>query len=352
MQIHHPDFDCDWHPPAPGPAGAPAPALAALAENELGCGLAWQPLAGGSSRKKFWRITRSQRSWIGIDGTGLESYRLPENHAFESIGHHLADKHIPVPTIIAGSGPSGVFIVEDLGDNRLSEAARAMAAENRWKVYTQIIAALIQMQTQGTQGFDVRWCSQTTHYDAAMIMKYETTYFTDRFVVEYFGHPVLSSDLMAEFEQLASTAADIRPLVFLHRDFQSHNIMLHRNQIRIIDYQGGRLGPPGYDLASLLFDPFAGLLPEEQDALQQHYTHLAMQAGLIDAQRFENAYPYLLVHRMFQTIGAFAWLSKVRGRSSYATYLADSLSALQRAIAHSVFDPFPKVRKLIQALTV
>jgi len=42
----------------------------------------------------------------------------------------------------------------------------------------------------------------------------------------------------------------------MHRDFQSKNLMIKNEQIFVIDFQGARLGPPSYDLASLLFDPY------------------------------------------------------------------------------------------------
>ena len=42
-------------------------------------------------------------------------------------------------------------------------------------------------------------------------------------------------------------------------------------KIKIIDFQGGRLGPLGYDLASLLIDPYAQLPEQLQHELLEHY---------------------------------------------------------------------------------
>ena len=50
--------------------------------------------------------------------------------------------------------------------------------------------------------------------------------------------------------------------------------MITEEKIRIIDYQGGRLGPLAYDLASLLFDPYVGLSPSMQAELFREYGSL------------------------------------------------------------------------------
>ena len=48
----------------------------------------------------------------------------------------------------------------------------------------------------------------------------------------------------------------------IHRDFQSRNIMIRGQALRLIDFQGMRFGPPAYDLASVLIDPYVGISPE------------------------------------------------------------------------------------------
>jgi len=47
--------------------------------------------------------------------------------------------------------------------------------------------------------------------------------------------------------------------VFMHRDFQSRNIIINDNRIKIIDFQNAHIGPKGYDLSSLLIDPYVNL---------------------------------------------------------------------------------------------
>ena len=58
-----------------------------------------------------------------------------------------------------------------------------------------------------------------------------------------------------------------RPRVFVHRDFQSQNIIIRNAQAHLIDFQGMRPGLAEYDLASLLFDPYVDLSPAEREEL-------------------------------------------------------------------------------------
>ena len=58
-----------------------------------------------------------------------------------------------------------------------------------------------------------------------------------------------------------------KPRVVIHRDFQCQNIMVHAGGPRIIDYQGARMAPPAYDIASVLWDPYHRLGDGMRDAL-------------------------------------------------------------------------------------
>jgi len=192
----------------------PVPTLITLAEATLGKDLTWMPLAGDSSAKVFWRISRGNDTWVGVDGSSLETYRKKENKSFSRIGRHLAACRIPVPVILAGLPDQGVFIIEDLGDNRLTEAIREMTPDLKIKTYRQALHVLLKLQICGTVGFNTDWCSQTKAYDRRMILRYETTYFTDRLINEYLGIPTDTDELIDEFHHLADRAASCGPRYF------------------------------------------------------------------------------------------------------------------------------------------
>ena len=61
------------------------------------------------------------------------------------------------------------------------------------------------------------------------------------------------------------------PRCFVHRDFQSQNIVIKDGAACFIDFQGMRPGLPQYDLASLLYDPYVCLPASERADLLEHY---------------------------------------------------------------------------------
>jgi len=73
---------------------------------------------------------------------------------------------------------------------------------------------------------------------------------------------------------------------------------------------------------------------------------------LIVPDRFRQDYEYLALHRNFQILGAFAWLTKVKKRKGYNTFLPSALVQLKTRIAKPEFDAYPLVRALIESLVL
>ena len=104
--------------------------------------------------------------------------------------------------------------------------------------------------------------------------------------------------------------------------------MVVGSEVKFIDFQGGRLGPPGYDLASLLIDPYSVLDTPKRDEYLQLY--LAELHNYIDYKEdiFLKQYYYLELQRNLQMIGAFAFLYKTRGKVFFKDYLPPALAHL------------------------
>src|SRR6202012_3566808 len=69
------------------------------------------------------------------------------------------------------------------------------------------------------------------------------------------------------------------PRCFVHRDFQSQNIVIKDEAACFIDFQGMRPGLPQYDLASLFYDPYVGLPAAERSALLDYYLSEVEELG-------------------------------------------------------------------------
>lgn len=324
----------------------PSPRLKEFAQVHLGSDLSWLCLAGDGSERFFWRVGRGEKTQVAVDGSNLEHERLPENRSFLLIGRHLRAQGLPVPRILAHQAEEGLFIVEDLGDDLLSLTAKSKKTGQRLKLYQAVIDVLIRLQREGADGFDPSWCCQTPVYDQEMILAHEAGYFVRAFAQEYCGQIPDTDRLAGEMARLAERAAAARPRLFLHRDFQSRNIILQADRVRIIDFQAGRLGPPGYDLASLLIDPYVGLSQEEQEGLLDYY----LRGTGLEEERFRRDYSYLALCRNLQMLGAFGYLTRVKGRAGFDEHIPSALANLRGLLARCEFDSFPALRALVAGL--
>jgi aminoglycoside/choline kinase family phosphotransferase len=108
--------------------------------------------------------------------------------------------------------------------------------------------------------------------------------------------------------------------------------MVRGDRIGIVDWQGGRLGPLQYDLASLLIDPYVGLKEEERMLLYDHYLTLAERRLPGVTKSFSRYYPYLAIQRNLQILGAFSFLGDVQGKKWFLDYIPPALESLERLL--------------------
>ncbi|MFV0438482.1 MAG: aminoglycoside phosphotransferase family protein [Desulfopila sp.] len=291
-------------------------------------------LGGDGSNRGFWRLAWADgRSLLAIAPAGPERQWLREARAGYRIGRHLHGRGVPVPAISGYDPASGILLCEDLGTVHLHDIAVATDWNDQRSIarlrdlYYQAVKELAGMQCLARTGFDPGWCWDTPRYDRDLMLARESGYFLRACWQGLLGQDV-PEGLTAELTALAEAAAGAPADFFLHRDFQSRNIMVKDGQVRIIDYQGGRLGPLAYDLASLLLDPYAGLPQWLQEELYQQYLGQLQGYLEIDADSFARWYVALALQRNLQIVGAYAYLSSIAGKPFFRQYLAPALASL------------------------
>jgi aminoglycoside/choline kinase family phosphotransferase len=136
----------------------------------------------------------------------------------------------------------------------------------------------------------------------------------------------------------------------LYRDFQSRNIMVRENGIGLVDWQGARRGPLGYDLASLLLDPYVELSGIEIEHLYGFYRELLVDHDTEMADPFDRYYPYLAIQRNLQILGAFAFLSRERKKTYFEAYIPASLKSLRRLLRELNDPGLSPLRDLLNSL--
>ena len=313
------------------------------------------PLVGDGSSRIFFKIrTGETGSFCGVlPGNEDTEKGLAEARAAFHIGGHLKKRGLPVPEIHAFDPETGFILFEDLGDVLLYDELENRKKDSAWDTikatYKEIIELLLYMQISGSVHFDRKWCWETERYEKKLMLEKESGYFVRAFCRDMLNIQNFPPELSDEFKRLAGRAARQPAVYFLHRDFQSRNLMIADGEIRIIDFQGGRLGPLGYDLASLLIDPYARLPQDIQQELLEHYLEQLCTYGLDDLA-FLRGYKSLALQRNLQILGAFAFLSQQRGKKFFTRFVRPATISLQQQLTAPGADDYPHLLKLTEEL--
>ena len=148
--------------------------------------------------------------------------------------------------------------------------------------------------------------------------------------------------LEAELDALAERLQQLGTSL-VHRDFQSQNIMIHRGEPVLIDFQGMRVGSYFYDLGSLLYDPYVLINEHERMELLRYYYGLQERTCAWDA--FQEAFQEASVQRLMQALGAFGFLGRRHNRKDFLAHIPSGLQRLAEAASRS--ERLPALRGLV-----
>ena len=207
------------------------------------------------------------------------------------------------------------------------------------------------MSIEGAKGFLPSYCFQTTFYDTEMILSFECRYFVDAFLNTYLGQRFYFSDVEEEFSDLSRKALNGAYYGLMHRDMQSRNIMVKGGNFYFIDFQGARKGPVQYDLASLLIDPYVNLSAHLQKTLFDYAVKKISQRTIIDEEAFRSSYAYCRITRNLQMLGAFGFLTKIKNKLTFETYIPAAVKTLEQNLLGTKDTEFPKLKKMIEQIS-
>jgi aminoglycoside/choline kinase family phosphotransferase len=306
-----------------------------------------EPIAADGSSRRFFRLKGSGGSCICLYHPHPPGEQVTENDSYYRIGRHLHGQGVPVPEIFTYCREEGWFLVEDLGDRSLQEEYLQAEGQARLAIYRQALKVLVDLQTFGTQGFSPEWCFDTKFYDANLVRQRECHYFVQAFVQGYLGLAPSLEELAEDFDLLLERALSPEQRFFLHRDFQSRNLMVHRNRLWLIDFQGARLGPRQYDLAALLLDPYVNMPPATQEILLTEYLELLRKQLPIDLVDWRQRYNYVALCRNLQILGAYGFLSQEKGKIFFQQFIPTACRSLQNRLEYLPAGELPRLRRLV-----
>lgn len=308
------------------------------------------PLAGDASSRKYFRVSHENESWVLMS---WEPVHDPRTYPYLSIQKHFADHKINVPRIFNMDLERGLYLLEDLGDLTLERKFWENLKQDNvlpfYKVAIDQLAILHRLSLDTNNkpqctAYSVRFDTEKFLWE----LNYTLTYLFGSFLKIQLPTNIAEA-LQAEFHHLAQQLAHA-PAVLSHRDFHSRNIMIKGAKIYFIDFQDARMGPPQYDLVSLVHDSYVNLNASSISQLIAYYLKVFPEAITLygDKKTFEQFFHLQMLQRCFKACGTFAAIHAQRGDTRYLKYLPHTLSKVQMSL--NEIASFPHIKNLVRAI--
>lgn len=314
-------------------------ALGALYGGDAGVSGDLTPLAGQASGRAYYRFRVDQpatKSVVvmvlppdahGSDEGGADG--APAELPFLDVHRYMAKREIPVPAVEHVDLERGMLVLEDLGDETFEQRLQSRPRAEREQLYQRAVDLLVHMQRACEPVKPAATVAFRRAFEPALL-RWELDHFL-QWGISALGDP-LDDDELAVIEQAFAelmNALQAMPQVFVHRDFQSRNLMLDgADRLRLIDFQDALLGPQCYDLAALLCDSYVDLEEPLQVRLVQYY---ARQVG-VEPEPLLRAFWAVAAHRKMKDAGRFVFIDRVRGNPMFLRHFPQSIQYVDRAL--------------------
>ena len=297
----------------------------------------------GGSDRRYYRVKRSGNTAVLMQCSTGD----PDFHRHIEYTMFFQRYSVPVPRLLHVEPEHMRATFEDLGDLSLYSFLKC-PRNNKiiLEVYRRTLDILTMLHSQVTDRISECPLLQNRIFDYEHL-RWETSYFIERFVEGIRNIRIENlSALNDEFHRLALKVASF-PKTVIHRDFQSQNIIITKGRIpRIVDYQGARIGPPAYDVVSLLWDPYYRLENDLREQLLDYYCDKIIKSHTNDFK--ETLLPCGLQRHM-QALGAYGFLSSIKGKKYFLKYVQEGLRLLKEDVSLAQ-DKYPALYDLVMSL--
>ena len=290
-------------------------------------------ITGDASFRRYFRVNTSEQSYIVMDS---DPDKL-DNTPYIELNKVFSQHGFKLPKILQADEKQGFFLLSDLGNTHLADL---LGDEDRTLHYKH----LIKLSAQWAQIPPAQYMKV---FDGEFL-QFELSIFRDWLVDNFIGEQ-LSADEQQMWQQacelLVNNALE-QPIVTVHRDFHSRNIMRTGQQWAIIDYQDAVQGPVCYDLVSLLRDCYFKLPEQELDYLLHYaYDEFSEQQLLQDTSfaMFKRWFDLTGVQRHLKAAGIFCRLKLRDGKSGYLNNVLPTLTYIS-----NVSKEYPELTALGQ----
>lgn len=313
-------------------------------------------ITGSGSPRQYYRMTDKNHSVIGTIGTSQE-----ENRAFIGLTNHFKSKGLSVPHILGVSQDGMAYIQSDLGSTSLYDAISQGRDSGHYTAGEQTMlhkamAMLPRFQILGARDLDTSLCYPTPTMDSMSIM-FDLNYFKYCFLKLQSNIEFNEIELQHDMERLCADIADlasaaIKEPTLMLRDFQARNIMINEDGgLALIDYQGCRLGPAEYDIASFLWQASAHYDTALRNKLIDTYIQAASELRPTDEVALRRRLRLMVFFRLLQVLGAYGYRGLHQRKTHFLNSIPPALNSLRDILATGIAEPYPYLNRLLQEVT-
>ncbi len=282
------------------------------------------PIPAHASTRRMYRVYAAGRSAIGVI-----SPNPLETKAFVSFSETFSDCGINVPQVLGLAKSLDSYLVTDLGDVTLFDWLEKNRGEDfsdkATEVYQKALKDLLKIQFE---------CGKFINFEDAYPFR-EFSVASMVLDLQYFAREFLSQTnitvpkLDDVFHDFAGSIPQPESSVFMYRDFQARNIMINEGELYYIDFQGGRIGPPLYDVASFLYQAKAKLPFSKKWELFDFYASEARKKGY---EIYPESFPKILFLRIAQVLGTYGALGLKGGKDYFKQSIPPAIENLESCI--------------------
>jgi aminoglycoside/choline kinase family phosphotransferase len=280
------------------------------------------PLTGDASDRRYYRVLLPDAPSIvlSLHAGAFDFERLP----FVNVAKLLSRMPVPIPEVLGHADDLGVLALQDLGDVTLQAHLGAATPAEHAALYRESVELIATLQKRGAELTSDEYLPYTIAFDVEKL-SWEMDFFIKHFLEAYRGVVLSNEALGALRRELAVMVEALasEPRVLCHRDYHSRNLMLHHDELYIIDFQDARMGPDTYDLVSLLRDSYVDLADHTVDELIAYF--LALKGQTANADAFRQRFDLMALQRNLKALGTFGFQTTARRNPVYIQYIPRTL---------------------------
>ena len=295
----------------------------AFLESAGWAGAAIEPLAGDASFRRYFRITRGEKTAMLMDAPPPNEDPGP----FVRAARWLDANGLRAPRIYAEDLDRGLVLIEDFGLARMRDYLDQWPDDER-EVYQNAVDTLVKLHDLPAGPF--------LDYDLAEYQR-EARLFVDWYCPAQNLYVDVAGYVSAWEEALKPLLARQRPGVTVLRDYHAENIMLLGSLQKqgLLDFQDALIGHRAYDLVSLLQDARRDVPTDVEAEMFERYVN----AAGVQRDDFLADYARLGAQRNAKIVGIFVRLWKRDGKPRYLDLIPRVWRLLELDLSHAALAP-------------